>query len=341
MSGPARDVEVEARDARRLTDQLDELGKLPLDQGRPRNHAKSSDFVATTSLPSTAARAKVAIQVVAVRLPESRMLFVLEPDAAHPLRALPEIEVRDEQPRGAAVLGMQRLAVELVCDPGLAVHDVLERQVGGVAAVAEHGDVLGPGLHPLQQGGDRNAFPGGVELRPLGDAMDVLRDGVGRQGEQLLPRPALRLIDLAFDGEGPLVQVGAGRRTGGQNREIVHQVLAWRQTRARSGIAAPSLEPARDETHQAMSIAHGAAARRPPHRGLLLDGDDSKWCGTYRQGEWRSGKLGQRAPAHREGADGIECRVDDVDIRTGAVEARIEGTNAASALETGRRDVAQ
>src|SRR5438132_5833826 len=74
---------------------------------------------------------------------------------------------------------------------------------------------------------------------------------------------------------------------------------------------------------------------------LLLDGDDSKWCGTRRQGEWRSRKLGQRAPAHREGADGIECRVDGVDIGTGAVEARIERTYAASALETGRRDVAQ
>ena len=57
-------------------------------------------------------------------------------EPAHPLRALPEVEVRHEQPRRTAVLGVERLAVELERDPGLAVEQVLERHVGRVAAVA-------------------------------------------------------------------------------------------------------------------------------------------------------------------------------------------------------------
>ena len=45
--------------------------------------------------------------VVAVDLPEARLVMVQQPQAGHPLGALPEVQVRHEQPGRAAVLDRQ------------------------------------------------------------------------------------------------------------------------------------------------------------------------------------------------------------------------------------------
>src|SRR3954453_20945829 len=63
--------------------------------------------------------------VVAERLPEARLDVVHEVQPAHPLRALPEVQVRDEQPGRAAVLGLEVVAVIAVDDPGAAAREVL------------------------------------------------------------------------------------------------------------------------------------------------------------------------------------------------------------------------
>src|SRR5690349_14980857 len=49
--------------------------------------------------------------VIAERLPEAGLVLGGEDEPSHPLRALPEVQVRDEQAGGAAVLGPERLAV--------------------------------------------------------------------------------------------------------------------------------------------------------------------------------------------------------------------------------------
>src|SRR6266550_5670687 len=77
----------------------------------------------------------VTVVVVAVCLPEAGLVARLEPEAPYPLGALPEVVVRDEHARGAAVLGRERLAFVGEDDPRLAACDVLERQVGRVTAV--------------------------------------------------------------------------------------------------------------------------------------------------------------------------------------------------------------
>ena len=65
--------------------------------------------------------------------------------AAHPLRALPEVEVRDEQPRGAAVLRVERLLegtepwgkyVVAWCDGGYTTNLPVADLLGGKAWVA-------------------------------------------------------------------------------------------------------------------------------------------------------------------------------------------------------------
>src|SRR5262245_46411882 len=67
---------------------------------------------------------RVAVHVVAVGLPEAGLVVVAQLEPAHPLGALPEVEVRNEQPRGPAVLRFERLIAVLVSDPCLTACDV-------------------------------------------------------------------------------------------------------------------------------------------------------------------------------------------------------------------------
>src|SRR3954447_19072755 len=113
----------------------------------------------------------IAVVVVAIGLPEPGLVVVAQLEAADPLRALPEVQMWDQKPRRAAVLGLERLAPVLVGDPRPAAGQVLEWQVGRVAAVTPRGDVAGLGVDAFEQRVDRHPGPGAVELGPLGDAV--------------------------------------------------------------------------------------------------------------------------------------------------------------------------
>src|SRR3954463_3428588 len=58
--------------------------------------------------------------VVTERLPEAGLVLLGEGETADPLGALPEVQMRYQQARRTAVLGLQRLVVEAQDDPGLA-----------------------------------------------------------------------------------------------------------------------------------------------------------------------------------------------------------------------------
>src|SRR5215207_8239121 len=94
----------------------------------------------------------VAVVVVAEALPEARLVGVQQLDPADPLGALPQIQVGDQPPRRAAVLGLQVLAVVAECDPGLVVGQVLQGQVGAVAAIGLGEREAGARVHVGQQG---------------------------------------------------------------------------------------------------------------------------------------------------------------------------------------------
>src|SRR5262245_44907259 len=135
----------------------------------------------------------VAVVVVAERLPESALIPVHEAELAHPLRALPEVQMGDKEPRRAAVLGRERCAVVFDGHPCLAAGDVGERQVGRVPTVG-HREHVRRQLHTAREGfpeqrvhGD--ALPHGVQLGPLCYAMDVGRYGLVWERLELLPRP--------------------------------------------------------------------------------------------------------------------------------------------------------
>src|SRR5918993_3993768 len=79
----------------------------------------SAGTAATSVSPVALLAPGVAVIVVAQRLPETGLVLVYQPQAPHPLGALPEVEVGDEQAGRAAVLRRERLALVGVGDPGL------------------------------------------------------------------------------------------------------------------------------------------------------------------------------------------------------------------------------
>ncbi len=90
---------------------------------------------------------RIAAIVIAVPFPEPGFVVVEKLKARHPLGALPEVEVRDEQPCRTSVVGWERLPVDLPRDPGLSTGHVGQRKVGGVAGVRA-GEHVGLGVRP-------------------------------------------------------------------------------------------------------------------------------------------------------------------------------------------------
>src|SRR5262245_45789551 len=69
---------------------------------------------------------RIAVAVVTIHLPESRLVVVHEAQAPDPLGGLPEIEMRHQEARGPAVLGCERLAVVFPDHVCLSVQHILD-----------------------------------------------------------------------------------------------------------------------------------------------------------------------------------------------------------------------
>src|SRR3954462_9848936 len=77
----------------------------------------------------------IGVVVVAVALPEPGPVGCGELETGQPLRALPEVEVRNNRAYGAAMLDRQRFAVRLVDDERVLLPERGERHVGRVARI--------------------------------------------------------------------------------------------------------------------------------------------------------------------------------------------------------------
>src|SRR5690348_10807673 len=73
---------------------------------------------------------RIAVAVVSIHLPESRLVVLHETQAAYPLRGLPEIQMRYEEARGPSVFRVERFAIVLPDDQPFSVEQILHRQVG-------------------------------------------------------------------------------------------------------------------------------------------------------------------------------------------------------------------
>src|SRR5918992_5764792 len=195
----------------------------------------------------------VAVDVVAERLPEARLVVLHETEPADPLGRFPEVEVRDQQARRAAMLGLQRLAVVVGGHHALATDQILDRQVGGVTAIAVGNEIGRRRLvesRRLDQVVDRHALPCRPELAPLGDAMDIDGDLGLRQGLKLVPRPPASERSPVLQRQGPLLECRMRRRAGAQHREVVGDELAGRNPIAFGPNTAPAREPSGRRRHE-------------------------------------------------------------------------------------------
>src|SRR5919197_2560342 len=220
---------------------------------------------------------RVAVVVIAERLPESGLIALHEAQLPHPLRALPEVEVWHEEARGTAVLGRERHTVVSHRHPCLAAGHVGERQVGRVATVG-HREHVRRRLHTAR-GGFRqervhgDSLPDRVELGPLRDAMDVGRHGLVRQRLEFVPRPACRRCARTTDREVPRRERGTRRGTGREHGEVARLVLARREPAGgRRGLSAAA-KSSGDEW-----LGHGFVLKTTA--GNSISWSLSWWCPT-------------------------------------------------------------
>ena len=254
---------------------------------------------------------------------------------AHPLRALPEVEVRDEQPRRAAVLRVERLVVVLVRDPRLAVADVLEREVRRVAAVAEREDVLGARVDAVEQRVERDARPRRVELRPLRHAVDVDGDPLARQRRELAPtsRTSARRPRRGSRSSTRRAAGGASARPRGPGSRA-----------SRTGPAAPAPpRPRRGDGRGTRARSAGIThqVRRAGHDGLADDaGDDVRLRqhqevrGAFDLRHLRAGAL--VGEAVQLGSDRLVCGAEHAPRTASSRQAAAAAGSSNAVAESGR-----
>jgi len=200
---------------------------------RPRRRARSRPPRSVAGVPLFLPR--ISVEVVAVRLPDPGSSSSRSSRPAHPLRALPEVQMRDKQARGPPVLGVEGLAVVGEGHPRLPAGQILDRQVGRVAAVAERERVRRVMVEAVEERVDGDALPRRVELRPPRDAvMSVVTDSAGSawkssQLQLFLSSPATTenvQSSTGMCGVGPADRTGkssvtywpGGRRSGSASR---------------------------------------------------------------------------------------------------------------------------
>src|ERR671923_141062 len=83
-----------------------------------RRAARSRSIPSSGTTPEPLPLPRIPAVVVAEPLPEAALVVVEQADAAYPLGALPQVQVRHKQARRRAVLRLERAAVEVVGDPG-------------------------------------------------------------------------------------------------------------------------------------------------------------------------------------------------------------------------------
>src|SRR2546430_12990737 len=87
------------------------------------------------------------MDVIAELFPEPGLVFLHEAKATDPLGALPEIEMRHDQPRRPAVHRLERLVAEPGGDERLPLRRLVQRNIRRVAAIAVRHYVLAGRLH--------------------------------------------------------------------------------------------------------------------------------------------------------------------------------------------------
>ncbi len=157
------------------------------------------------------------------------------------------ISVMLEKSSRTSVLGPERLALRFGGYPCLTIEQILEREVGGVSAVTTDHHIVVTGLDILEQPVYGHATPSHVQLRPVGDAVDIGDDVFDAHLLKLTPVPSVRDLVLGRDREAPSALVDIGRGSRREHRPVVDVGLPRRQSRVTG--ATSSSETAVDHCH--------------------------------------------------------------------------------------------
>src|SRR5262245_53656180 len=84
---------------------------------------------------------RVAVIVIAQRLPEAALILFHEAQASHPLGAFPKIEMRDEQPGRTTMRRQDRQALISGRDHASTANEIRDRKVCRVTSVTMRHDV--------------------------------------------------------------------------------------------------------------------------------------------------------------------------------------------------------
>jgi hypothetical protein len=182
---------------------------------------------------STAPRARDPRRRGSRALPEAADELGEVLDPAQPLRALPRVQVRHDEPEREAVLRRQRLPAVVRGEQSPRGCEVLEPQGGRVPVLAPGHDVrdLGRRGHEVEQGARGYALPEVVDDRPLRHAVQVRPDAERRQRCELVERQ----VPVAAGGRRPVDDEPPGGRpeprdpTVVPHPEAVRGPLPWRK----------------------------------------------------------------------------------------------------------------
>ena len=160
---------------------------------------------------------RVAVVVVAVALPEAGLVAVAQLQRAHPLGALPEVQVGDDDAHRATVDRLDRLAARTRRrrSPGRRWRRPARRWWCSRTRRARSGASLRLDAGAVEQVAQAHAGPGGVELAPLRDAVDVERHVLTGQVTELRSSTSSAVRGGRWrNSSRPGACAGSGRPTG-------------------------------------------------------------------------------------------------------------------------------
>src|SRR6201997_1420341 len=190
----------------------------------------------------------VPIDVIAKVFPKARLVVRHQRQAPHPFGALPEIKVRDEKARGAAVFGGKICTIKFECDPGLPVNNIFQRKVCRVVPIRTEHRIRQICFYICKQDIKRNPFPRCTEFRPSRYAMYINRDGLGGQLAERLPIPSLQNVTAVVDGKFPAIEGHVWSWSCRQDGKISSKVLTgWEFCIC---CAASTGKTSRDDSHR-------------------------------------------------------------------------------------------
>src|SRR3990172_7961935 len=170
---------------------------------------------------------------VPVFFPESGFVSYHELQSANPLSTFPCIAARSENAHGAAMVCLQRFAVDRVDKHHIFVQHPLKGKISGVSSVCMLQHMLRLRLHSdvCKKVFEHHTFPVIAEATPVGDAVKIGFQLALWETQEFIPCPLAFLVYQSPDAKPPHFFLDVWCWTVGKNRELIGFALTGREVR--------------------------------------------------------------------------------------------------------------